>query len=216
MKSEGLRAKPKNNVRKNKRLLPNFLRIIRNPYWGLIALMAKFKKVEKIAKNPVDRFSAKRSRGRPPTINPSFVRSNADNYRILLEPHWNELGALLMAAHTELEVANALQSCDLENEVSLRLASVILKVLRGPNFPRRKKAQINFLADSIGGGEVVTPRRSRDICAEQRKADAQRHLILRYEYWIECSCGYKGRSENHSCKKCGAVLYVASSNSELM
>lgn len=176
--------------------------------------MRKRKKVKKIANNPLDRFSAKRGRGRPPKIDPSWVRSSADNNRKWLEINWSKLGSLLLEARTEHEVTSAVQRGDSGNDVFLHLAPLILKALRDPKFPKRKRAQINFLADSIAGGVVVTPRRSRDICAEQRKKDTQRHMILRHEYWIECSCGYEGHSENHRCKKCGAILYISNSGSE--
>jgi hypothetical protein len=178
--------------------------------------MRKRAKVEKIPNNPLDRFSGKRARGRPPTIDPSWVRGSADRYRIWLERNWNEVRAPLLAAQTEQEVTNAFQSGESGREEFVPLVSVILGVLKDQKFPKRKKAQINFLADSIAGGEVVTPRRSRDICAEERKADAQRYMILRYEYWIECSCGYKGQSENHRCKRCGAVLHLPGVDSEFI
>ncbi len=171
--------------------------------------MRKREKGGNNAKIPLDKLSGRRGRGRPPFLPAALVRSCADNYRILLERGWKDLGAPLVAAETEQEVANALRSVPLgyPHELS-RLAPLMLKVRKDPRFPKRKKAQISFLADSIAGGGAVTPRRSRDICAEQRAADAKRHVILRYEYWIACSCGYKGCSENHSCKKCGAVLYL--------
>lgn len=169
--------------------------------------MRKRKKIKNIAKNPLDTFSGKRGRGRPGFVDPAWVRSCADNRRSWLEMNWNDLGISLLTAQSEQQITNALQSSDSGKEELLPLASLILKVLKFSRFPKRKNAQIKFLADSIAGGGKVSPRRSRDICAQQRAADAQRHQILRYEYWIECTCGYKGRSENHGCRKCGAVLY---------
>lgn len=168
-----------------------------------------------MAENPLDKDSEKRGRGRPRTIDPSLLRGYADSCRHWLERNWNELGVRLLSAKTEEEISKALQKIDWENLIP-RSPNLILEVLMESKFPKRRKAQIDFLADSIAGGGTVTPRRSRDICAQQRKADAQRHYILRYEYWIECSCGYAGRSENHRCKKCGAVLYIFSSHSELI
>src|ERR1700733_5937881 len=159
--------------------------------------MAKFKKVEKIVKNPIDTFSVKRDRGRPRFVDPSLVRGKAENYRVWLENHWNTLGVPLLAAQTEQEVVDALERGDSGKDELLRIASLILEVIKTPTLPKRRKAQIIFLADSIAGRGLVSPRRSRDICAEQRAADVHRHMILRYEYWIECSCGYKGRSEYH-------------------
>jgi hypothetical protein len=170
--------------------------------------MRKSKNVKNMAKNPLDTFFRKRGRGRPGFVDPAWVRSCADNHRNWLERNWNDLGTLVLKAQSEQEITNALQSRDSGKEELLPLAPLILKVLNFPKFPKRKKAQIKFLADSIAGGGKVSPRRSRDICTKQRAADAKRNHILRYEYWIECSCGYKGRSEYHRCKKCGAVLYL--------
>jgi len=163
-----------------------------------------------IAKLPFENFfSGRRGRGRPPFLPAASVRSCADNYRTSLKRGWNELSGPLLSAETEQEVANALRSVPLgyPHELPL-LAPLIFKVIKDAKFPKRKTAQIKFLADSIGGGGTVTPRRSRDICAKERAADAQRHHIVRFEYWIECSCGYRGRSEYHSCRKCGAILYL--------
>jgi hypothetical protein len=49
-------------------------------------------------------------------------------------------------------------------------------------------------------------RRSRDICQEERTKEKRAHRILRYEFYVECSCGFKGRSQNHACQKCGAEI----------
>ena len=174
--------------------------------------MRKRVKSKKTVRNPLDNnFSAKRGRGRPVKVAPTTVRGRADNLRERLERLWNDndLGARLVAAHTEQEVVNAIRNTlpgVSDGDELLQLAPLILKVVTDSAFPKRQKAQIHFLADSIGGFGCVTPRRSRDICAKQRKADAQRHQILRYEYWIECSCGHKGRSEDHACRKCGALI----------
>jgi len=177
--------------------------------------MRKHKNSHKIVPNPLDKASGKRRRGRPRTIDPSLVRGYADSCRHWLERNWNELGTRLFSAKTEEEISKALQKVDWENLIP-RPPNLILKVLMDSKFPKRKKAQIDFLADSIAGGGKVTARRSRDICVEQRKADAQTHYIIRYEYWIECSCGYEGRSENHGCRKCGAVLHTSGLDSELI
>ncbi len=170
--------------------------------------MRKAKKSDKIARKPIDRFSVKRGPGRPVKVVPSAVRGRADNYRVWLAQLWNELGALLLAAETEESVIKAFQTVLPGNNEFPPHAELILKIVKDQNFPQRQQARINFLADSLAGMGLVTPRRSRDICAEERSGDAQRHQILRYEYWIECSCGYEGLSQNHSCKRCGAVIYL--------
>ncbi len=52
--------------------------------------------------------------------------------------------------------------------------------------PLRREAQINFLADSLAGRGLVSPRRSRDICAQERATEKRRHRIIRQEFYVEC------------------------------
>ena len=166
--------------------------------------MTTRKKTEKIAKNLLDRFSVKRGRGRPAKVVASAIKGRADNYRGILPRIWNELGPLLLNAQTEDDIIKAFQIAQPGGNEFPPLAPLILKVVKDPKFPKRQRARINFLADSVAGVGLVTPRRSRDICAKARTVAEQSHHILRYEYYVECSCGYKGRSEGHACRKCGA------------
>jgi hypothetical protein len=85
-------------------------------------------------------------------------------------------------------------------------APLILEVLKERTFPKRQKARINFLADSLAALGLVSARRSRDICAEDRAQAKRAHHIWRAELYVECSCGYKGHSLNHACPECGAVI----------
>ncbi len=108
----------------------------------------------------------------------------------------------------EGEVLQAFERTAYKNEFAA-LASLILEVLRDPDFPKRdKEARINFLADSLAARGVVTPRTSRDICARERarKKAKSVHRILRHEFYIECSYGYKGPASNNACRKCGAEI----------
>ena len=41
---------------------------------------------------------------------------------------------------------------------------------------------------------------------EERDRFEHAHQIIRYEFYVECSCGYKGHSRNHACRKCGAQI----------
>ena len=87
------------------------------------------------------------------------------------------------------------------------LADLILKVVKDPKYPKHKQeAQINFLADSIAGYGMFTPRSSRDICERERARIKQVHHILCYEFYIECSCGYQGHSKHHACPMCEAKI----------
>lgn len=84
------------------------------------------------------------------------------------------------------------------------LFPLILKIVREPLFPRKKReAQIRFLADSLGGEGLISPRRSRDICGQQRKRRDSEHEIIRREFYIECTCGYKGPALDGGCRQCG-------------
>jgi hypothetical protein len=177
--------------------------------------MPKRKKVRKFAQNPLDRFSAKRGPGRPVKVVPSAVRGRADNWRVSLARLWDELEVPLLSAETADDVSKAFQTVLPGNNEFPPHAELIFRVLNDPRFPKRKTARINFLADSSAGLGLVTPRRSRDICAEERAVDAQRHQVIRYEYWIECSCGYEGISQGHCCKKCGAELMLPILGSEM-
>src|ERR1700688_4785681 len=161
--------------------------------------MTKRKKAKKTARNPLDRFSLRRGPGRPVKVVPSAVRGRADNWRVSLARFWGDLEGPLLAAESQDDVSKAFEAVLPGNNEFPPHSEVIFRALNDPKFPKRKKARINFLADSSAGLGVVTPRRSRDICSEERAVDVQRQQILRYEYWVECSCGYKGISQNHSC-----------------
>jgi len=165
---------------------------------------------QKDEKNPLDRFSEnERKRGRPPKIIASWVRGRADNYRGILDTVWDRVAPHLLKAKAREDVLKSFQDANvggyaLEFAIS---ADLILQALRERKFPKRQRtAQINFIADSIAAQGVVSPRSSRDMCEKQRARIKRIHHIISYEYWIECSCGYKGRSLNHACPKCEAEI----------
>ena len=149
----------------------------------------------------------KRGRGRPPKIPASEVSGRADHFRDILQLVWDQVWPPLSKAETKDDVVTALQSAaPYERGEFTASASLILTVLKDKIFPKRRRTRINFLADSLAARGVVTPRRSRDICAKER-AKAQRTThIIRYEFYVECSCGYQGTSRNHACLKCGALI----------
>ena len=77
-----------------------------------------------------------------------------------------------------------------------------------PKFPKKPRAQIKFLAISLAGRPNVEARTSRDIYAKGLAEEKARspHKILRKEFYVECSCGYKGPASNNACRKCGAQI----------
>lgn len=149
------------------------------------------------------RPSKKRARGRPANIEPSVVVGSADTYRLWFEQLWSKVGPRLLTARSSEEVTKAIGEDAPDISASLAPHSeLILKIVRDPKFPAvRSASQIHFLADSLGGQGLVKPRRSREICAEERSR--VRHVIVRQEYYIECSCGYKGPALDGACRQCG-------------
>ena len=150
-----------------------------------------------------DQPAKKRARGRPRQIDPGTVVGSADHYRIVLAQFWSKLGLRLLASQSPEEVAKAVREEAVGISASLDPHSeLILTIVNDPKFPRaRSTSQIHFLADSLGGQGFVTPRRSREICAKERSK--KRHFIVRREYYIECSCGYRGTALDGACRDCG-------------
>jgi hypothetical protein len=154
---------------------------------------------------------SERGRGRPPKIRASEVYGRAENWRDILDQVWERLWPLLSNAQSEAEVTKAFQdgARPYGQDFVPSLSGLTLRVLRESTLPKRRKPLLHFLADSLAGVGVVTPRRSRDICAQERvrkSKSAKAPYIIRYEYYVECSCGYKGHSKNHACPKCGAKI----------
>jgi hypothetical protein len=166
----------------------------------------------KQGKISLDTFSEKPRRGRPVRVQPSWVRGRADNYRWIFDQIWKHIWPRLCKAETHDDVVRAFQGAEVGSYAVefVISADLILQVVRDPDFPKRKReAQINFLADSIAGHGLVTSRSSRDICEKERARIKRAHHIILYEFWIECSCGYKGRSLNHACPKCEAAISLS-------
>jgi hypothetical protein len=155
---------------------------------------------ENKSSNPPEK---KRGRGRPREIDPWIVVGSADTYRTHFAQFWPKLGDRLLSAQSPEEVGRAVREEAAAISASLDPHSeLILKIRNDPKFPRARSAsQIHFLADSLGGQGYVTPRRSREICAEERAK--KRHVIVRREFYIECSCGYKGPALEGTCRDCG-------------
>jgi hypothetical protein len=146
----------------------------------------------------------KKDPGRPRIADPHLVLTTADVLRTQLSYAWPLIGNQFLSAKTPEEILSALKN---DGEMigglkDLDFATRIFEIIQDPLFPyAREKSQIAFLADSLGAGGVVTARRSREICAKARKK--VRHVIVRREFYIECSCGYKGPARDRGCPTCG-------------
>lgn len=154
----------------------------------------------------LDTFSQNRGPGRPANVEPSAIWGRAENYRGILKNVWEEFSPHLFMAESKDDVAKAIQAAmPGENEFT-PLAPLILTVIKERDFPKTRKGQISFLADSIAALRLVSPRRSRDICSAERAKRKRAHHILRAELYVECSCGYKGHSVDHACRRCGTEI----------
>lgn len=155
--------------------------------------------------------SGTRPRGRQRRINPSWVVGSAETYRVQIANAWQKVGDQLLAAQSRDDIVRVLDGTPggliagiVDNR---KFATLLFEIIHDPTFPKvRTNSQIRFLADSLGGSGVVKPRRSRDICAEERAKMKHTHHILRYEFYVECSCGYSGHSQGHACPTCGAEI----------
>jgi len=173
--------------------------------------MPKAKKPARQPKKPLDKVFGKRSRGRP-GVRASEIQGRANNYKFIFNQVWDRLWPLLSGAQSEGGVTSAFQegASPYTQNFMPALSALVLTVLNDPQFPKRRDAQIKFMADSLAGVGLISPRRSRDICSEERAKQKRAHHIIRYEFHIECSCGYKGNSRDHACPKCGTRISFAS------
>jgi len=172
------------------------------------AKMPRRKKGPSKPQKPLDTFSGKRGRGRP-GVRASEISGRAYNYHLIFSQIWDVVGGSLLAANTKEEVIKALEPTPYKNEFA-SIASLLLQVLHDRKFPKRREAQINFLAGSLAGRGWISPRRSRDICEQERVKERakSKYKIIRKEFYIECSCGYKGPARDNACRKCGAEISI--------
>jgi hypothetical protein len=166
--------------------------------------MPKRKKDAKKPKKALDSFSVKRGRGRP-GVRKSEIWGRGDNFRIIFGQIWKDLGEPLLKAKTQEEVTKAFEDFGkpYDHQFVPALSSLILRVIREPRFPKRPAVQIGFLAHSLAGLGRTSPRRSRDICEQERKRQNKENHIIRQDYYIECTCRYKGPALHGRCPKCG-------------
>ena len=166
--------------------------------------MLKREKPASKAKKALDTISWKRGRGRP-GVRPSGVSGRSYHYRLIFRQIWERLREPLLTATTDEDVTRVLEGfgTPYSREFAPTLSPLILQVIREPRFPKGPEAQMGFLADSLAGRGWISPRRSRDICQRERIMSKKEHCIIRQDYYIECTCGYKGPGLYGKCPKCG-------------
>jgi hypothetical protein len=151
--------------------------------------------------------SKKRGPGRERRANPHLVLGLANVLRTQFSQAWPILGNQLLDAKSPEEVMSVLKKDggQIGGLKGLGFSTRVFEIIhRDRKFPcARLKSQIHFLADSLGAEGVVTFRRSREICAIERKK--VRHRIVRREFYIECTCTYRGPALNGGCPDCGTI-----------
>jgi hypothetical protein len=168
--------------------------------------MPKRKKPAPRSKKPIDTFPRKRLRGRP-GVRASELAGRSYNYHVIFHQIWDLVGERLLKASTEDDIVAAFQGTPHHDEFK-GISALLLKAARDPHFPNDRGARINFLADSLAARGMVSLRRSRDICGRERAREKreQKHHIIRHEYYVECSCSYKGPARDNACPECGAKI----------
>jgi hypothetical protein len=150
----------------------------------------------------------KSSRGRKRMLPQDTVTGRASNYERELNEVWENLEIPLLNSKNPHDVTEAFKKfagyCAVDFVPTL--SSDIYSLLNDPQFPQRALPRTRFLARSLAGRPKLSFRRSRDICEEADREEKRKspHRILRKEYYIECSCGYRGPAFNDGCRKCGA------------
>jgi hypothetical protein len=139
---------------------------------------------------------------------PDTVTGRASNYERELDEVWETLQKPLLSSKTSDEVTDAFKkfAAICAWDFVPGLSSDILLLLNDPDFPQRALPRTRFLGRSLGGRPNLSFRTSRDICEKADREEKRKspHRILRKEFYIECSCGYRGPAFNNGCRKCGA------------
>ena len=171
----------------------------------LSAKERRYRRELREVKKELDKVSPRRlPRGRPSEIVAREIEGRSQKFRYIFDQVWDSLSPMLLQAQTVQQVEYAFTSAasTYYNKSEIWDSNLVLRIINDPKFPKTRDARVDFFADSLAGLGEITPRYSRDICAKERARRERAHHIIRFEVWIECSCGFKGRSHNHACPRC--------------
>jgi hypothetical protein len=150
-----------------------------------------------------------KKRGPKPNIRPSEVVNRAYDLRLTFNIAGKQLDwSKVLAAQSQEEiVATFAQMDESYRRKFLYNPELFLMCLKDSKFPKQdRKAQEEFIADSLAGDGRISIRRSRDICGEDRTKRKRQGKILRREFYVVCSCGYTGPALHNACPDCGAIV----------
>jgi hypothetical protein len=169
-------------------------------------ISAKVGSGQKTTNKALTAFQEKRGRKR--ALNPETVVEHADYVLKVVASlkdriEWDKLEA----ARTEAEAESAIARVPpFYREILRDRLDAILMWVREGKFPKKNlERKMRHLADSIGGDTLISPRRSRDICYEYRKRPVSKQvgMLLCREFYVECTCGYRGPASRGACARCG-------------
>ena len=171
-------------------------------------ISAKLAPGQKTAKRVLT--ASEETRGRKRRIHPENVVSAANHLLKFLEFCKDQIDwGKLEIAKTEEEAAFAFERVPppYRERLNLWAAAIPEWAIEG-KFPKLNlKRKMRHLADSVAAEGLLTPRRCRDVCYEERKRQAQRQaqlgMIIRREFYIECTCRYRGPAKGGGCPRCG-------------
>jgi hypothetical protein len=150
--------------------------------------------------------ASEETRGRKRRIHPENVVMAANELLKLLESCKDQIewGRLEVAKNAG-EVASAFERVPPPYRERLNLwADTIPEWALEGKFPKTNLEQkMHHLANSVAAEGLLTPRRCRDVCLEERKRQEKLGMILRREFYIECSCTYRGPAKGGGCPQCG-------------
>jgi len=150
--------------------------------------------------------ASEETRGRKRRIHAENVVRAANDLLKILEVCRDQIDwSKLQIAKTEKEAASAFERVPppYRERLNLWLAAIPEWAQEG-KFPKTNlERKMHHLADSVAAEGFLTPRRCRDVCLEERKRQAQLGMIFRREFYIECTCGYRGPAKGGGCLQCG-------------
>jgi len=147
-----------------------------------------------------------KTRGRKRRIHPKNVLRAANELLKILELCNNQMDwGKLEIAKTKEEITSVFERVPppYRERLNLWRATILEWVLEG-KFPKTNlERKMRHLAESVAAEGFLTPRRCRDVCLEERKRQEKLGMIFRREFYIECTCGYRGPAKGGGCPQCG-------------
>jgi hypothetical protein len=146
------------------------------------------------------------TRGRKRRIHSANVVRAANDLFEILELCKEQIDwGKLETSRTEEEAASAFERVPprYRERLNLWLAAIPEWALEGKFPSTNLERKMRHLADSVAAEGVLSPRRCRDVCLEERKRQGRLGMIFRREFYIECTCGYRGPAQGGGCPQCG-------------